>query len=156
MPSHIRDFERRLRERGLRITAERRRILDHAFRHFWHFDAEELLASLCRDGKPVSRATVFRTLGTLVEAGVLRRHPLTDGRVFYEPALGREHHEHLICVECGKILEFVQEEIEQLQDEVCREHRFQPLSHTLQIYGTCEACRGRDTDRSSAAGGSRS
>jgi Fur family ferric uptake transcriptional regulator len=156
MPSHIRDFERRLRERGLRITAERRRILDHAFRHFWHFDAEQLLSSLCRDGKPVSRATVFRTLGTLVEAGVLRRHPLTDGRVFYEPALGREHHEHLICVECGKILEFVQEEIEQLQDEVCREHRFQPLSHTLQIYGTCDACRSRDVDRSTAAGGSRS
>jgi len=156
MASHIRDFERRLRERGLRITAERRRILDHAFRHFWHFDAEELLASLHREGSTVSRATVFRTLGHLVEAGVLRRHPLTDGRAFYEPALGREHHEHLICVECGKILEFVQEEIERLQDEVCREHRFQPLSHTLQIYGTCEACRSRDADRSSAAGGSRS
>lgn len=156
MPSHIRDFERRLRERGLRITAERRRILDHAFRHFWHFDAEELLASLHREGSTVSRATVFRTLGRLVEAGVLRRHPLSDGRAFYEPALGREHHEHLICVECGKILEFVQEEIERLQDEVCRDHSFQPLSHTLQIYGTCEACRGRDADRSSAAGGSRS
>jgi len=156
MASHLRDFERRLRERGLRITAERRRILDHAFRHFWHFDAEELLASLRRDGTPVSRATVFRTLGRLVEAGVLRRHPLSDGRAFYEPALGREHHEHLICVECGKILEFVQDEIERLQDEVCREHRFQPLRHTLQIYGTCEACRAPETDRSSAAGGSRS
>jgi Fur family ferric uptake transcriptional regulator len=156
MASHIRDFERRLRERGLRITAERRRILDHAFRHFWHFDAEELLASLRRDGTPVSRATVFRTLGRLVEAGVLRRHPLSDGRAFYEPALGREHHEHLICVECGKILEFVQEEIERLQDEVCREHRFKPSRHTLQIYGTCETCQARETQRSRAAGRSTS
>jgi Fur family ferric uptake transcriptional regulator len=154
MPSHIRDFERRLRERGLRITAERRRILDHAFRQFWHFDAEELLASLRRDGKPVSRATVFRTLGRLVEAGVLRRHPLSDGRVFYEPTLGREHHEHLICAECGKILEFVQEEIERLQDEVCHEHRFRPLRHTLQIYGVCEDCQRREEQRSSVAGGS--
>jgi len=151
MANEIRDFEQQLRERGLRITAERRRILDHALRHFWHFDAEELLDSLRRDGKTVSRATVFRTLGRLVEAGVLRRHPLTDGRVFYEPALGREHHEHLICVECGKILEFVQEEIERLQDEVCREYRFEPLRHTLQIYGTCEACRSDESKQ--AAGG---
>ena len=107
-----------------------------------------------RDGKPVSRATVFRTLGRLVEAGVLRRHPLSDGRAFYEPALGREHHEHLICAECGKILEFVQEEIERLQDEVCREHRFRPLRHTLQIYGVCEACQQRQDEHRSAAGGS--
>lgn len=152
MVDPIRDFEQQLRSHGLRVTAERRRILGHALRHFWHFDAEELLDSLRRDGASVSRATVFRTLGRLVDAGVLRRHPLTDGRVFYEPAVGREHHEHLICVECGKILEFVQEEIERLQDEVCRTYRFEPRRHTLQIYGTCEACRTKKTKAAGAAG----
>jgi Fur family ferric uptake transcriptional regulator len=77
---------------------------------------------------------------------------LADGRVFYEPAVGREHHEHLICVECGKILEFVQEEIERLQDEVCREYRFEPQRHTLQIYGTCEACRTGKAEQATAEG----
>ena len=141
MASHVRDFERRLRERGLRITAERRRILDHAFRHFWHFDAEELLASLHREGTPVSRATVFRTLGRLVEAGVLRRHPLSDGRAFYEPALGREHHEHLICVECGSVVEFRSNEILAVESAVAAEHGYLPIRHKLELYGLCPACQ---------------
>ena len=54
---------------------------------------------------------------------------------------GRMHHEHMVCVECGRILEFVEEQIERLQDDVCRRHRFHALSHTLQIQGICEACR---------------
>ena len=73
--------------------------------------------------------------------GLLRRHPRSHRGVFYELTFGREHHEHLVCVECGEILEFVQEDIERLQDEVCEQHHFKPLRHTLQIFGVCKACR---------------
>jgi Fur family ferric uptake transcriptional regulator len=154
MANNLQQFESRLRDSGLKVTAGRRAIVGHALRHFGHFEAEELFASLRRAGSSVSRATLYRTLGRLVEAGLVRKHPLEDGRTFYEPAFDREHHEHLVCVRCGEILEFVQDEIERLQDEVCREHRFQPLSHTLQIYGTCERCQ-RETPKRKAAGASR-
>jgi Fur family ferric uptake transcriptional regulator len=147
MGSQLIQFEQRLRQRGLRMTPGRRAILDYAVRHLGHFDAEELLDTLRHDGVSVSRATVYRTLGHLVEMGLLRRHPMGDRGAFYEGSLGREHHEHLVCVECGAILEFVQKEIEKLQEEVCREHGFQPLRHTLQIYGLCEKCQS-DADAS--------
>ena len=154
MPSLARRFESRLRAGGLRVTVERRAILEHAVSHLGHFDAEELLASLRRSGSRVSRATVYRTLARLVEAGLVRKHPLDDGRAFYEPAFDRAHHEHLVCVRCGEILEFVQDEIERLQEEICREHRFLPVSHSLQIYGTCERCGSDSAERRATGGGS--
>lgn len=134
--------ERRLREQGLRLTRERRAVLDWALRDPGHFDAEQLCDALRREGLRVSRATVYRTLASLVDAGVLRRHPIGHRKVFYEPAVGKTHHEHLVCLRCGEILEFVEEEIEKLQDAVCREHGFEPLRHILQIYGICGACHG--------------
>lgn len=134
-------FERRLREQGLRATRERRSILAHAFKHFGHFQAADLLASLHRHGHRVSRATVYRTIAHLVEAGLLRRHELGDRGTVYEPVFGREHHEHMVCVRCGRILEFVEHDIEKLQEEVCRRHGFRPLSHTLHIQGICGNCR---------------
>lgn len=143
--------ERRLRELGLRLTRERRTILAHAFEHFGHFYAHELLESLESHGHSISRATVYRTLGHLVDAGLLRRHDLGDRRTFYEPALGRKHHEHMVCVRCGRILEFIEEQIERLQDEVCRRRGFRPLSHTLQIHGICDACRAGDAAARGAA-----
>jgi Fur family ferric uptake transcriptional regulator len=138
-------FEQRLRDRGLRATRERREILAHAFERFGHFRAGELYASLRHDGHRISRATVYRTITHLVETGLLRRHDLGDRRTLYEPVFGREHHEHMVCVRCGKIFEFVQREIERLQEEVCRKHGFRPLSHTLQIRGICGACRHTDS-----------
>jgi Fur family ferric uptake transcriptional regulator len=133
-------LRKQLSERGLRVTRERQIILDHIFEHFGHFDAEELLESLHQQGIKVSRATVYRTLPQLVEIGLLRRHEIGDRQTFYEPSFGRKHHEHLICVDCGSITEFVQEQIEKLQEEICRKHAFKPLSHTLQIQGVCKNC----------------
>jgi Fur family ferric uptake transcriptional regulator len=104
------------------------RLLDH-FRH---------------QGVQVSRATVYRTLNTLVEVGLLRKIDMGDRQALYEPTEGREHHEHMICVRCGEILEFVEPEIERLQQEVCRRNGFEPLDHTLQIYGVCQACNCKD------------
>lgn len=144
MGGHLHQFEQRLRAQGLRVTSERRAILDYALRHSDHFDAEELLGALRDEGVPVSRATIYRTLTCLVKAGLLRRHPLTDRRAFYEPDFGGTHHEHLVCVRCGKILEFVEDEIERLQEGVCERHAFRPLRHTLQIYGVCESCQRAD------------
>jgi Fur family ferric uptake transcriptional regulator len=131
---------KRLKERGLRLTAERRAILRSMLRHRRHFDPEGLLNELRRDGVRVSRATVYRTLGHLTDTGLLRRYDLGDRQTLYEISVGREHHEHLICTRCGMIFEFVHDEIERLQDEVCHRFRFEPIHHSLQIYGVCAEC----------------
>lgn len=147
MAAQVDFFQERLRQRGFRMTSERRAILERVVRSQGHFDADSLLRSLHADGQSVSRATVYRTIGHLVDAGLLRKYDLGDRHTQYEPAVGREHHEHMICVVCGEISEFVEKRIEILQDEVCREHGFRPLSHTLHIHGLCARC-----DRSQVRG----
>jgi Fur family ferric uptake transcriptional regulator len=152
----VQAFERRLRDRGLRITPERRAVLREVLRESTHFGAETLYDRLRGRSERVSRATVYRTLGHLVESGIVRKYDLGDRQTLYEPCLGKEHHEHMICVVCGGILEFVHDEIERLQDETCRRHGFRPLSHTLQIHGVCGACdaAARDGRGATDPGGS--
>lgn len=140
MVVEVQEFERRLRDKGLRITPERRKILAEILRNTAHFGAETLYDRLRSRNERVSRATVYRTIGHLVESGILRRYDLGDRQALYEPCFGKEHHEHMICVVCGKILEFVDEEIERLQDETCRRTGFRPITHTLQIHGVCGDC----------------
>ncbi len=139
-------FENKLREKGLKATPERRAVLEHAYGLRGHFDAEDLLHSLQGSGRPISRATVYRTLTHLVDTGLLRRHELGGRRALYEPDYGKRHHEHMICESCGTILEFVQEQIERLQEEECRRRGFLPLSHSLQIRGVCERCQRATAD----------
>ena len=134
-------FADRLRERGLRATPERMDVLAEAFRQIGHFHASDLYEALRRRGHKTSRATVYRTMGHLVETGLLRKYDMGIGQALYEPELGRTHHEHMVCVECGRIFEFVQNQIEKLQDEVCRAQRFRPLTHSLQIHGICADCQ---------------
>ncbi len=140
MSPELAAMTRVLKTRGIRLTAERRAILRGIHSCGGHFDADALLDHFRRRGDRVSRATVYRTLGTLVEIGVLRKIEMGDRRSLYEPAEGREHHEHMICVRCGEIIEFIEPEIERLQEEVCRRSGFTPQDHTLQIYGICRDC----------------
>jgi len=119
MSSRLPAMVQTLRDRGIRLTAERRSILAGVLTCGGHFDVDRLL-------------------------GLLRKIDLGDRQSLYEPIEGREHHEHMICVRCGEILEFVEPEIERLQQEVCHRSGFEPLDHTLQIYGVCQACNCKD------------
>lgn len=141
MPLAGQMFLDRLREHGLRATRSRMAILAEASRLHGHFDAEELVTALRRSGARVSRATVYRTLAHLVDLGLLRRHEMPEGGARYERWAGRTPHEHLLCVHCGAMLEFVEDGIERLQDEVCRRYDFRPLNHSLQIRGVCRECQ---------------
>jgi Fur family ferric uptake transcriptional regulator len=112
-----------------------------------HFDAEQLCADMDRAGLNVSRATVYRTLTKLVDAGLLRSLQVGP-RVVYEHDYGYPQHEHLYCQHCGKMIEFLSPELEAVFEEVCRQHQFQPSSHSLVIRGTCAECnRSRVTKR---------
>lgn len=130
-------IERAMRERGLRWTNQRRLIARVALRHHVHFSADELLALCRREDRAVSRATVYRTLAMLEEAGFVEGLDLGPGGKRYEHTLGHAHHDHMVCTACGAIIEFVDPALERRQDAVARKHGFAIHSHSLRLYGVC-------------------
>lgn len=134
-------FSEFLRRAGMKMTRARREVLEEVFRSHDHFDADELYLRLKERQAGVSRATVYRTLILLVSGNLVRKMDLGEGRSIYEHILGHPHHDHLICVKCGRILEFHNPHMEEIQKEVCREFDFEMLSHTQQLYGICHVCR---------------
>ncbi len=105
-----------------------------------------LFDRLKRTGAALSCATVYRTLPLFVQSGIIRETLRWKGRARFEPAWGRGHHDHLECLSCGRILEFFDEELESLQDRVCRKHRFSPVDHRLGIRGYCAACEQKGAE----------
>lgn len=134
-------FQSYLRTQGLKLTSQRGTILERVLSIRKHFSAEELFESLRQDTHGISKATVYRTLALLVQAGLLDEHDFERGHKLYERASNRSHHDHLICVSCSRIVEFHNDEIEEIQEQVAREHDFEMVSHTHQIFGVCPRCR---------------
>jgi len=106
-----------------------------------HFDAEGLYYRLITGGMKISKATVYNTLDLLQSAGLVSKYRFAENSSRYEKAFGKPHHHHLVCLECGDIIEFVSERLERIQEEVCAEEKFEPHSYTLQIFGTCSKCK---------------
>jgi Fur family ferric uptake transcriptional regulator len=131
-------FRRYLHGRKLKFTPERAMILDAALRREGLFEAEQLVADVTKLGHRVSRATVYRTLAHLQDAGVLRQVFFDNRQSYYEVIAGRGENDYLICVETGRVIEFHSERLRQLRDEICREHGFSPLSHQFHIFGVAE------------------
>jgi Fur family ferric uptake transcriptional regulator len=122
------------------MTPERRWVLQGVLSREGHFDADELLAFLHRRHMPVSRATLYRTLDHLTVAGLVKKHRFGQGHALFEHIYGRQHHDHMVCDRCGTVIEFVNDDIEALQDQVCRTHGFEPTNHVMQIFGVCSRC----------------
>jgi Fur family transcriptional regulator, ferric uptake regulator len=136
-------FTEFLKRKGLKTTRERTALFDEIFSTHRHFDADDLVARMRVKGKKISRATVYRSLELLHECGLVGRVRLNEEKYRYERLRKGEHHDHLVCTGCGRVIEFVEPRIEQLQDLICRRHRFMPTSHSHQIWGLCAACRVR-------------
>jgi Fur family ferric uptake transcriptional regulator len=147
-------FKEFLAARGLTFTRERARILDKIFSTHKHFEADDLLMEMHARGPRVSKSTIYRTLALLVESGLLRRVITGEKHAHYEHVFGHEHHDHMTCTRCGEIVEFVDPDIERLQDKICEEKGFRPEGHRLQIIGLCAKC-ARAQKRASAASSTR-
>ena len=130
-----------LAERKLRPTRERFLLLEEIMKTNDHFDADELFASLGAKGLKASRATVYNTLDLLAECGLISKYRFGENHSRYEKAFGRPRHDHLICLECGDIIEFVNEKLDDIQKEVCEERKFKLQNSTLQIFGVCSKCQ---------------
>lgn len=135
------------RPRAQRYTTQQRDMVTYIFSKHNHFDADELIDDMKREGFRVARATVYRTLKKLVDASLLRRINLGD-RTVYEHDYGYAQHDHLHCEQCGAMIEFQNSEHEQLIQDVCRQHQFHYIGHTFVIRGVCASCnRARMTKR---------
>lgn len=133
------------RRRGLRWTPERERVVNELFSAQVHLDADQLVARLQRKGLRASKATVYRTLARLLQAGMIQEVFRCGGKARYE--LARSHHDHLLCTVCGKVTEFSDAGIERRQEAICKKYGFKALEHRMSVKGLCKTCRGKSVGR---------
>jgi Fur family ferric uptake transcriptional regulator len=127
-------LERLCAERGMRMTGQRRTIAQVLSEAEDHPDVEEVYRRASARDPRISLSTVYRTVRLFESAGILDRHEFGDGRARYEPA-GHRHHDHLINVTTGEVIEFSNEQIEKLQEAVARELGFKLIGHRLELFG---------------------
>lgn len=132
-----------LRSAGFKRTSQRELILDVFLKSEGHLSAEDLYNLVKIEDPNVGFTTVYRTLKLLAECGLAREERLGDGRKRYEHNYNHDHHDHLICTDCGHLIEFYSEVIEKKQDEIAAQYKFQPTHHSLRIFGLCSDCRSK-------------
>ncbi len=134
-------FEDFLKSTGLRLTQKRMEILREVFAYPGHFQTEDLLVQMRRNGYDVSRPTIYRTLPLLVKSGLLTEFIDAHKNTRYESIHSLKEHAHLICLRCGQIVEFKEPEIDALQKAVCDAHKFKPVRFRNEIIGYCSECQ---------------
>jgi Fur family ferric uptake transcriptional regulator len=127
--------------KGLRSTHQREIILEIFLSTHQHISVEELYLKIKSSNPGIGQATVYRTLKLFAEAGLAREILLHDGQTRYEHVMAGEHHDHLVCTGCNSIIEFEDETIEKLQNDIAARHGFFIRNHKLEIYGLCANCR---------------
>jgi Fe2+ or Zn2+ uptake regulation protein len=133
-------LKKALKKEGLRYTHQRQAIWDELSASDEHRDAEEIYLALYNSGLKVSRATVYRTIDVLVKNNLVRKLDLGDGRARYENKMDTAHHDHLICVQCGKIEEFMDNVIENRQEVIVENFGYRLIRHIHQLFVICDEC----------------
>lgn len=126
--------------RRLKLTKGRDEILREIDEIEGHFDQQTLYNGLKAKGSKIGRASVYRTIPILVEGGIIREVEKTERHAHYEKVVENKHHDHLICLSCGRTIEFYSPTLEMLQDEICQREGFKGLRHNLEIMGHCREC----------------
>ena len=144
-------FRRYLHGQKLKFTPERAMMLDAVLRKDGLFEAEQLVDDLKQLGHRVSRATVYRSLTHLQDAGIVKQVFFDNKQSYFEVIAGGTMHDYLICMETGEVVNFNSEKLRDLRDEICRQHGFEPVSHQFHIFGISP--KARDSKRIGQAGG---
>lgn len=146
-------FDEHIQRSGLRRTAQRDVILEVFLETEDHVTSEDLYWLVRKRDPSVGSTTVYRTLRLLTEAGLAREVRFGDNKTYYEHHYEHQHHDHMICTRCGKVIEFFSAEIEALQDEMAGKYNFRPTHHSLRLWGICSDCQAKhDPDISVAPG----
>lgn len=130
-------FRSYLKEHNQRQTPERFMVLEDIYRADGHFDADDIYFNMKNAGTRVSRATVYNTLDLLVECGLVQRHQFGKNQYFYERAYAYQQHDHIICNECGGVMEFCDPRIQEIQSMMEKVYDFDISGHSLHFFGSC-------------------
>ena len=134
-------LQKYITQHNLKITKQRRAVLEAFLGIEDHISAEDLYKIVSAKEPKIGLATVYRTLSLLTESGLAAELDFGDGQKRYEHKYQHSHHDHMICTQCGKIIEFQNPMIEKLQEDAAREHRFEMTSHKLDLFGLCSDCQ---------------
>jgi len=143
MSTEEKTFREFLRSKHLRFTPERNAILKTVSSLRRHFGIDDIYDKLRERGNNISRSSIYRTLPLLEQCGLITQTFRCLDRVTYEHSFGHIHHDHMLCIKCGKVIEFRNEKIEKLQEQVCEQFGFKAIEHRLGIKGYCKNCRRR-------------
>jgi Fur family ferric uptake transcriptional regulator len=130
-----------VKKKGLKHSDQRRGILLMFLKTEKHLTADELFRLVQKRNPSIGVATVYRALKLICESGLGREFRLDDGTARYEHLYGHDHHDHLICTNCGSFEEVLDPEIEKLQEKLAKKHGFKISNHKMEIYGVCRKCR---------------
>ncbi len=130
-----------LKQEGLKWTSGREKVFREAVATEGHFEAEELAYRLRKKGSRVSKATVYRTLPLLVKAGLIKEVIHGEKHHHYEHNHEESQHDHLICLKCGKIVEYEEESLREIEGKICKKHQFRPQKIVVEIFGYCKKCQ---------------
>lgn len=134
------DRVNQLKQAGIKITQHKLAVLE-LFAEHKHLDALEISRIFHKKNVDISLATIYRILSSFEEHKIITKHNFGNEHANYELSVSNEHHDHLICIKCGKVVEFVNEKIEELQLQIAKQNSFELYSHTLNIYGICNECQ---------------
>lgn len=132
------NFSNFLKKKGLKITSQRLLVAERVFEIGTHFTVDSLADALKDRKGEISRATIYRIVSLMVESGQLTEHNFGQTVKYYEYVSPKEHHDHIVCSDCGRIEEFVVPEIERIQLDIARQHQFDLIDHSLNLYGKCK------------------
>jgi Fur family ferric uptake transcriptional regulator len=141
-----------LRSHGQRWTGEREAVLEAVVAHSGHFSVDGLVRELQERGVAASRATVYRAMPMLIEAGLVQPTGLAGEERRYESSVGIEHHDHLVCRRCSKVVEFHFEAFEILQRAIAEKHGFELIGHVHELIGYCADCRAEEAAQRAPTG----
>jgi Fur family transcriptional regulator, ferric uptake regulator len=133
-------FNEYVRSKGLKNTSQRMKILETFLGSKSHYSTEELYLKLRKEHPKIGYATVYRTLKLFAECGIAIEVDFGDGQTRFEPLNVDQHHDHLVCTNCGLIVEFTEPQIEQLQQQVAEKYGFTVVRHRHELYGLCSKC----------------
>lgn len=142
-----------IQKAGLRRTGQRDLILEIFLRTEDHLTSEDLYWLVQKEDPTVGHTTVYRTLKLLTEAGLAREVRFGDNKTYYEHHYNHQHHDHMICTECGQVIEFFSQDIEELQDQMADKFGFRPTHHSLRMWGVCADCQATEIETSQAPSG---
>lgn len=141
MKKEFQVLDKFIASKGLRHTPQREMILETFLSTERHISCDELYKLVKKKNKNIGYTTVYRTMKLFSESGLCGEIDFGDGILRFEHQYGHQHHDHLICLKCGRFIEVMKPGIEKMQDRLVKEHKFVPLRHKLQIFGVCQKCQ---------------